>query len=844
MSHSVASEESASGPAGPDEEQGGVSARLVGGLWTGLALFAARLGVLWAMDQIAHGNEWSRVRLRVAASLTSTMIASMFLGVVAAFLIGAALRGRRLRDAQPFVAVMMLAAAATAYLAGWAGGDASRSVGTETTRGVATGAGVAVVAFVLMAALAVRLARGSASLGARGFLAPLLLAVVVVFGGRAVLGQVEESMVIREVAVSPFSEGSLIQLPRSLEIEILEQPEEAPGLYGVITPSLDFKRLGADMPSLVLPPQSSVLLKPSVDLGSTVLHMRAGVDHSVMRDHGEALAGAVVRFVVALGGRNVFSEDIVLAANGERPDSEWIAVGGVDGLAIEPGQPVMLRTSWRSPPGRDDPPPPGLMCGFGGVTFERVSVVPRRLSSPEQPNIIVIVMDTQRADRLSAYGYGRPTSPNLEVLAANGLTFDAAYSTASWTWPSTASLLTGLLPEEHGVLDSSSCWLGDGLQTLPEVLQREGYSTAAWSANVLIVPDKNFDQGFETFDHSRGSTRESDTFMPAALEWIDSMAGTRFFLYLQLLDAHSPHLPLPEGRALLAADVPADLPPYLIADYNKRFRAGEGHDAQGNSIVDQVVPADHRRWLSDLYDACTWSGDYWLGQVMDRLVRNGIEGETILVFTSDHGEELFEHGMVTHGQAIHREGVHVPLVMAGPGIPRGLRSNVPVSNRHLAPTLARRGGASFELSMHSWDYGSGADLLELATTPPSPEPVLYSTRTGWWNGRMGNTLLGVRLGDLVLHWATTGRPWGADATAGPGDGEWRLFDLAQDPGELLDIAAEQPEAAAHLRGLLKQRLVNGRSLGPSLGAGDAMLEQLQQLGYIDADAGADADQDG
>jgi arylsulfatase A-like enzyme len=465
---------------------------------------------------------------------------------------------------------------------------------------------------------------------------------------------------------------------------------------------------------------------------------------------------------------------------------------------------------------------PPLRAGFGGLALERRERLARTTSAPERPNVVLIVLDTLRADRTSAYGYARPTTPNLAALAARGVLFEEAQATASWTWPSTASLLTGLYPEQHGVEDAASSFLPAALDTLPEALQRVGFTTAAWSGSPLIVPDKGFDQGFEFFDASReGTLRRSDLILPGALEWLGSLRGTRFFLYLHLMETHAPFVPLAEGRAQFAAGVPAGYDPRKVLDYNWELQS-QGFDEHGARRTDAVVTPDEQRWISELYDGCVWSADHCLGLLLARLAELGLDDETIVAVTSDHGEELFEHGLVTHGNTLHRELVRVPLVLAGPGLPRGERVAAPLSGVAVGPTLARLAGTTLAGLSAPPDLFAAGD----------PAPMLFSTRQGWWNGYARQPLFGLREGSTVLHLAPEAAPWGASAQ--PGAGELRLYDLALDPGETNDLAASEPARAEALRAELVRRLasfaehrvVNGAAPDPGT------LERLRGLGYL------------
>jgi hypothetical protein len=187
-----------------------------------------------------------------------------------------------------------------------------------------------------------------------------------------------------------------------------------------------------------------------------------------------------------------------------------------------------------------------IESAFAGLELELERRAPRTRSSPDRPNLVLVVIDTLRADRLSSQGYSRPTSPALDALAEDGVRWSDAWSVAPWTWPSTASILTGAQPPEHGVLNEFSCYLPETREVLAERLRAEGFATAAVSTNPLISPGQNFDQGFDTYELLPWA--RSTEALPRAIERLESFGDERFLLYLHLTDPHLPFEPEPELR--------------------------------------------------------------------------------------------------------------------------------------------------------------------------------------------------------------------------------------------------------------------------------------------------------
>ena len=323
-----------------------------------------------------------------------------------------------------------------------------------------------------------------------------------------------------------------------------------------------------------------------------------------------------------------------------------------------------------------------------------------RLSSaaPGARNILVIVVDTLRADHLSTYGYPRPTSPHLTQLAAQGTLFTNAIAPSSWTLPVHASLLTGLYPDRHHV-DNDGSLLGWDDRTLGEELKARGYRTAAFSANTLLFCRRrgfghafiHFEDDFQSFGSSFAQTfygdlikhllfrlelkrdlfgrRSAAQINAHALRWIDS--GRRpFFVFLNYLDVHDPYRP-PE--------------PYLHR-YTKMKNPGSRASEHWDWF--QHLTPQQRQGVVDAYDGAINSVDDQIQALMVQLKRRGLDRNTVVVITSDHGESLGEHGLMTHGNALYRELIHVPLIFWAPGsIPAGKKIDTPVSLTSLPATL-------------------------------------------------------------------------------------------------------------------------------------------------------------
>ncbi|MDF1798473.1 MAG: sulfatase-like hydrolase/transferase, partial [Planctomycetota bacterium] len=339
-------------------------------------------------------------------------------------------------------------------------------------------------------------------------------------------------------------------------LEVLDQVPDQPVRVGHIRPARPTaEALDPDeAPSLLLAPIARVAFEVTE---ATELDAAFGIDGRSCRALGPQasldLAWSVsVNGVVEAAGQATLTR----TASGI---GGWSEVTGAEGQALRlgPGDRVELGTTSADPVAWAALGEAAPLVGFGRLRLLTRNEVPIARATPERPNVVLVVMDTLRGDRTSVGGYGRPTTPHLAELAARGTSYTSAFATSSWTWPSTGSLLTGLLPEEHGVEEPGASYLFGELDTLAELYQRAGAATAAFVGNRLISAPHNFDQGFQHFDApARSEFVDSDVLVPAAIDWLDEHTDERFFLYLHLVDPHRPYQPDVASVAALPAARP------------------------------------------------------------------------------------------------------------------------------------------------------------------------------------------------------------------------------------------------------------------------------------------------
>jgi arylsulfatase A-like enzyme len=331
---------------------------------------------------------------------------------------------------------------------------------------------------------------------------------------------------------------------------------------------------------------------------------------------------------------------------------------------------------------------------------------------PQRPNLILIVLDTVRADHLPCYGYRRHTTPIIDALASRGTLFENAYSPTSWTLASLASILTGLLPHQHGA--DWAMPLSAGPWTMARILRSEGYETAGFSSNPFYgLGAWRLSEGFDTYVDDRYSIRHNlaATFVGESVlqflydhlvcynqfaqrnaadvnrdvfRWYrHRSAGRPFFLFINYMDPHRPYLPPPPYDSRFG-----EIPRCLLARLVAPVYRGQAFPAYTNRERQEMV---------DGYDNSLAYVDNQIRSLLRVVDSQDHTGRTVVIITADHGEGFGEHGTYDHGWNLYREVLHVPLIIEGPGIPKRLRIPNVVATRQLFSTvlgLAMEGNGS------------------------------------------------------------------------------------------------------------------------------------------------------
>ncbi|MBZ5704023.1 MAG: sulfatase [Acidobacteriia bacterium] len=369
-------------------------------------------------------------------------------------------------------------------------------------------------------------------------------------------------------------------------------------------------------------------------------------------------------------------------------------------------------------------------------------------AAPNSPNVLVIVVDTLRADHLSSFGYARPTSPNIDRMAQQGVLFENAFSTCSWSFPSHVSLLTGRYQFEHGienmlpipVFGSGGPNLG-GYPTIGEALERRGYRTGAFSANrAWFSRDLGFDRGFihfEDYFHSVPDMfvrtlygREFSRLVLARTDHSKYRRALRWLGFEAILDkddeglGHSGGSPGVRKRATV---VNQELLQWIDRGTHHPFFAFlnyfDVHEPYGGPRS-FAAPAWPQSTRVDQYDDGVKYVDDSVGELMTELERRGLAGNTMVVITSDHGEELGQHGLRTHGAALYKGEIHVPLIFWFPGhVPRGVRVSAPITIAALPATVLNILGNKAAATQFP---ASSLSLLWHTSQPPATWPGVLS----------------------------------------------------------------------------------------------------------------------
>ena len=437
-------------------------------------------------------------------------------------------------------------------------------------------------------------------------------------------------------------------------------------------------------------------------------------------------------------------------------------------------------------------------------------IAAREAPSGQRPNIVLITMDTVRADHLSAYGYGRETTPNLARLAERGVLFENAISASSWTLPSLAAIYTGLLPHQSGA--NAFRPLNPGWKTIEDILGHQGYATAGFNANYYYGQSGwGLGREFGRYDDDRTTLlynlsrtlagraavqpfyqngirydafyrRNAADLNAEIFRWLRQRRARPFYVCINYFDAHSPYVPPPPYDHRFGT-----LPESVVRRWG----------VKGGFRPSRPVPAADRQALIDGYDNSLAYLDSQIGQLVQALESTPEGRNTIVLITADHGEAFGEHGTYQHGNGLHREEIRVPLIVYGAGIPTGIRIVTPVANQKLfATALDLALGNKVPMHAHSL-----AQFWQTHSPEQIAQPVVSELSASLSEAGEG----GLSLTTPSWHYILTK------------NGKESLYDWAADPAEK-DNLSSSPEAQSTLGSLNAYlRVIEAGSAAPWLG---------------------------
>ncbi len=420
--------------------------------------------------------------------------------------------------------------------------------------------------------------------------------------------------------------------------------------------------------------------------------------------------------------------------------------------------------------------------------FERSAQAKLPAATPH-PNVLVLVADTLRADHVSGYGYSRPTTPRLDRVASEGWAFLDAYSSSSWTLPAHASLMTGRRMHEHRAGQQTRPFLDKRFATLAEVLGRAGYASGGFVANTFWCGrNTGLDRGFVHYEDFYGNLGDAlartvlgrtlaYSVLPhlglvdypgrkhaadvneRVLAWIDGVGNRPFFVFANYMDVHGPYIPPPsyEGRFGPKG------PPRTASEIELGAIDGS------TKVPDAAVL---RAWI-DRYDESLLYLDAEIGKLLDELARRGILERTIVVVTSDHGENWGEHNLIFHGHSLYQEQIRIPLIVRyPPRVAAGKRDNRPVALEQLPMLITRLAGiADAPFPSRALDPLDAAAPAEVAVSEVGRRSGVPK---GWPTASGGLRSLQTERWQLIV----------SDA------GTVELYDLDSDPRQLRNLASE------------------------------------------------------
>ena len=424
------------------------------------------------------------------------------------------------------------------------------------------------------------------------------------------------------------------------------------------------------------------------------------------------------------------------------------------------------------------------------------------------PNVLIYLIDALRADHLGCYGYDRPVSPNIDDFAANATVFDHAIAQSSWTKSTVGSIFSGMGPSRHGA-NTATDILPDDIDTLAERVQRIGWQTAGFITNGVVSDLFGFDQGFLTYvrlgeDNSSPEIHQlSDRLNTEIVSWLESRDENKpFFMYVHASDPHAPYYPRDPYRSRFAADIPPEI------GLHDRVTAL----TQARAEVTEHTPDD----LLSLYDAEIAFNDASFGSLIQAFEQHGVLDSTLVILMSDHGEEFFDHGRWEHGLTLFAEQLNIPLIIKFPSRQwQGARVGATVQQIDILPTVLEVAGAEPAIAL------TGRSLVGLVADQGQQQPPTVISVLDKVESRKVEAITWENF--KLIHYIAYDQP----------RPDVELYNLTVDPGEVQNLAPDEPILVGYLKTLLMGSRTRGGFEAMDAELDDEMRSQLEALGYLD-----------
>ncbi|HWF67100.1 MAG TPA: sulfatase-like hydrolase/transferase [Acidobacteriaceae bacterium] len=430
------------------------------------------------------------------------------------------------------------------------------------------------------------------------------------------------------------------------------------------------------------------------------------------------------------------------------------------------------------------------LCGFVLVLLSSCKSTPKREESPANTalkpiNVVVITLDTVRADHLHCYGNRNIQTPTIDGLAQQGVLFEKAVAQTPLTQPSHASIFTGTNPNVHNVRDTGGFALQPSSVTLATILQKHGWNTAAFVSASVLKKVFGFSQGFSVYDdqmpdagNDNGvpvAVRKASLTVDRALAWLNNQQKQPFFIWVHFYDAHLPYNPPEEFR---------------------------------------------KQYPHNLYDAEIAYTDQQLGRLLGGIRKKSPADKTLIVLLADHGEGLGDHGEYEHGVFLYDSTVRIPWIMVGPGIPAGIRIQQQAREIDVLPTVLDFLGGKASPAVQGTSMLPTLNGKQVPSTYSYEETLYPKLSYGW------SELRGIH----TAHWMYVRAP------------KPELYDLHTDPGELNNVIDAHPKEYRELEQQLKSASRLGNKETETVVANQMdqkTTEQLRSLGYVGGSSSQD-----